>query len=681
MGGKSRSGEKAFQNDSVGELRDSDADGGGRGLFARVHLPAGSLVHKSHLLAACALEGHGSRLCAACFRAAAESLECSCAQCEQVFFCDERCAALIGPHKAVCAALCLWPKLRRFDNEQVSLLRLLLIVYGKRLGLPGGRETAKGCSKAKREEQSGSSIVSLQELHWHPEAWRGDERASWSKPLACFQELLTQAGASWVPSVEELQADLGRLDCNAFSMPDEKGMLIGHGIYPSAAVGLNHDCSPNCCVDGEGPGTVMRVFSLRDIEEGEELCISYVDVNEPGPIRRRDLQQQYHFECRCKRCLQEQLVGERRRDGPSGPERSGRRIARSARPRENGESVDSTNPAKRHCAGDGVEGGAGGKASDAIVLAPVQVFESSCRELVDRVCSRIDVSAGVVPRFPEKMGCCSMSVLSEWATGICSLGALVSDQLYFWEGYNAKPGEDVRTQFGRQIVDDFLEMAEAVSVESGRDEVKARIADVAGIQALQSFVLSLMDLYEPPLADSASSSVAGQVAASTAGRSSESRGFCLRLEINEGGAASAKFHDDWFTVRLEAALVGAGMVLAQSGSVDWDFWDQCRGLLILPDDLPIAEEEQHFREWNAKVCPPSGEVATEAMTLMVMKGGNLTHRPCIHRAPYDAYQHPRFVVCLEKMTGAEMEKQRDLMDFGGSDDSDEEEEKEDENAA
>lgn len=48
-------------------------------------------------------------------------------------------------------------------------------------------------------------------------------------------------------------------------------------------------------------------MSVRDtdIEEGEELTTSYVNIHWPGPLRRETLKSNYGFDCRCERCVEE----------------------------------------------------------------------------------------------------------------------------------------------------------------------------------------------------------------------------------------------------------------------------------------------------------------------------------------------------------------------------------------
>lgn len=53
--------------------------------------------------------------------------------------------------------------------------------------------------------------------------------------------------------------------------------------------------------------------AVKDIQRGEEVCISYVVLEElPGVRRRRArLQQQHGFVCNCSRCEEEELEMQR----------------------------------------------------------------------------------------------------------------------------------------------------------------------------------------------------------------------------------------------------------------------------------------------------------------------------------------------------------------------------------
>ncbi|BDA44739.1 probable N-lysine methyltransferase SMYD2 at C-terminar half [Coccomyxa sp. Obi] len=82
--------------------------------------------------------------------------------------------------------------------------------------------------------------------------------------------------------------------------------LIGRELYIRASL-LNHSCRPNCVVARST--ATAAVHALRDIEEGEELTISYIDLGLPPSARCDELRKNFFFECTCDRCTEERAEG------------------------------------------------------------------------------------------------------------------------------------------------------------------------------------------------------------------------------------------------------------------------------------------------------------------------------------------------------------------------------------
>lgn len=271
-------------------------------MVAKKNLEEDELVLQSNLLAACALEGHTANLCGACYKISATPLQFRCPRCKQVYFCNAACQNNVdGDHAMSCLALRKWKGGSKLDSQKVSLLRLLLQVY-------------VACFKfvpAGKKVNATTALAKLRCLHFHEEAWDASERKVWQKPFAFFLQAWRSAKVPWTPSIKDLRADIGRIECNVFSLyEDASGALVGHAVYPSVGIALNHSCAPNCYADDKGV-KVLKFFathngrgvaSARAVSAGEELCISYVDVKMPVGSRRRALKEQYHFECKCAKC-------------------------------------------------------------------------------------------------------------------------------------------------------------------------------------------------------------------------------------------------------------------------------------------------------------------------------------------------------------------------------------------
>ncbi|CAM9598800.1 unnamed protein product [Ascophyllum nodosum] len=95
---------------------------------------------------------------------------------------------------------------------------------------------------------------------------------------------------------------------------------FGVGLFPGGAM-FNHSCAPNCAWLTDLPSGKLRVIAVQDVAPGSQLCISYVDILQPGPTRRGLLREHFFFDCACQRCL-----------GPRSLRRSARRRLNSPPP-------------------------------------------------------------------------------------------------------------------------------------------------------------------------------------------------------------------------------------------------------------------------------------------------------------------------------------------------------------
>ena len=95
---------------------------------------------------------------------------------------------------------------------------------------------------------------------------------------------------------------IGQIRGNAASI-ERGGAKVGCAL--SAHMGYsNHDCTPNAeaNVDAEG---LVTLRALSDMKEGDEVCISYIDVNQHVEQRLAILESHYEFKCTCARCIVE----------------------------------------------------------------------------------------------------------------------------------------------------------------------------------------------------------------------------------------------------------------------------------------------------------------------------------------------------------------------------------------
>ncbi len=83
----------------------------------------------------------------------------------------------------------------------------------------------------------------------------------------------------------------------------EKSLInvLGLGLYQTLAF-LNHSCEPNCIAVFNG--STCQIRSIRNVQQ-EELCIAYTELMRPQSVRRKELNEQYYFDCACSRCVNE----------------------------------------------------------------------------------------------------------------------------------------------------------------------------------------------------------------------------------------------------------------------------------------------------------------------------------------------------------------------------------------
>lgn len=75
---------------------------------------------------------------------------------------------------------------------------------------------------------------------------------------------------------------------------------------------INHSCSPNSVVKFSGLNFKLSIVALNNIDENEEITISYLDPcmqTRSRHTRRQHLASHYLFWCECPRCVQEKLDG------------------------------------------------------------------------------------------------------------------------------------------------------------------------------------------------------------------------------------------------------------------------------------------------------------------------------------------------------------------------------------
>ncbi|XP_075604951.1 histone-lysine N-methyltransferase SMYD3 isoform X2 [Balearica regulorum gibbericeps] len=114
--------------------------------------------------------------------------------------------------------------------------------------------------------------------------------------------------ASRLPPAIDFFQIFAKVTCNCFTISNGEMQDVGVGLYPSMSL-LNHSCDPNCVIVFEGYQLLLR--SIREIQIGEELTISYIESLMPTSERQKQLMRQYCFECDCLLCQNQEKDAEK----------------------------------------------------------------------------------------------------------------------------------------------------------------------------------------------------------------------------------------------------------------------------------------------------------------------------------------------------------------------------------
>ncbi|XP_046376194.2 uncharacterized protein LOC124148945 [Haliotis rufescens] len=110
-----------------------------------------------------------------------------------------------------------------------------------------------------------------------------------------------------LPEGGDLVDVFGRMVINTFSICDGEMQPVGSGVYLSPSL-LDHSCLPNAVA--VFTGTTLSVRCVTDIpsDQPAQVLISYIDQLAPSGERRRQLDEQYYFTCRCRRCTEADML-------------------------------------------------------------------------------------------------------------------------------------------------------------------------------------------------------------------------------------------------------------------------------------------------------------------------------------------------------------------------------------
>lgn len=267
-----------------------DAGSKGRGLKTKQEFWSGDVIFAEPAYAAVVFDNLTYHVCHGCFKKQAKLQRCM--QCKFAHYCDRTCQkAAWTEHKSECSAIRNYGKA---PNESIRLAsRILWRMRRDGALVPEDR------------------LVSIEDLQDHLDDLNEDERKQLNLDVEVFQRY-------WQPKAQELSTEtmshiFGVINCNGFTICDQRGLqAVGVGLFTNLCL-VNHDCWPNCTVilnNGNRDAvksmfhTQMRIElrAVAPIKVGEELMVSYVDFLSLSAERRKSLKEQYYFDCSCEHC-------------------------------------------------------------------------------------------------------------------------------------------------------------------------------------------------------------------------------------------------------------------------------------------------------------------------------------------------------------------------------------------
>ncbi|KAM6985133.1 histone-lysine N-methyltransferase Smyd1-like [Aplochiton taeniatus] len=267
-----------------------DAGEKGRALRSTRELLAGDVVFSEASFAAVVFDSLSTQVCHSCFRRQANLHRC--AQCKFAHYCDRTCqTACWDEHKHECAAV---KKIGKAPKENIRLAARVLWRVQRHTGIVSDGQLTS--VDKLQEHVADLSADALKELQ--------DDVKSF---LAYWSYKRSQHSEEYISSI------FGIINCNGFTLSDQRGLqAVGVGLFPNLCM-VNHDCWPNCTVIlNHGSHSAVdpalhskrriELRALEKIEEGQELTVSYVDFLKLTADRQRVLKKQYHFDCTCQSC-------------------------------------------------------------------------------------------------------------------------------------------------------------------------------------------------------------------------------------------------------------------------------------------------------------------------------------------------------------------------------------------
>uniref|UniRef100_A0AAQ4NRV0 [histone H3]-lysine(4) N-trimethyltransferase n=1 Tax=Gasterosteus aculeatus aculeatus TaxID=481459 RepID=A0AAQ4NRV0_GASAC len=219
-------------------------------------------------------EERGSR-CEFCFTKKEKLARCG--KCKKASYCNAKCQkGDWAMHKLECSAMMAFKE--NWCPSEISRLVARIL-------------------RTQKERCVSEKILLIDDIQSHVEDVDNEKRERNEAEVAGLHRFFSKHLE--FPDHKDLLALISQVACNGFTIEDDELSHLGTALYPDVAL-INHSCLPSAIVTYDG--TAAQVRAVRNMEPGDEVLISYIDLMYPTDDRNNRLRESYYFTCDCRDC-------------------------------------------------------------------------------------------------------------------------------------------------------------------------------------------------------------------------------------------------------------------------------------------------------------------------------------------------------------------------------------------
>lgn len=129
------------------------------------------------------------------------------------------------------------------------------------------------------------------------------ENTEWMKAVkGAISDLIKHYPSDYKLDIDSIISLCCTINTNIYLMEDGE-QAVGIGLYTHMLL-MNHSCIPNTTFSVLPNSPMMYTRAMREIKEGEEVTLSYIDLYQPRSQRIDMLQRTKYFTCQCERCTE-----------------------------------------------------------------------------------------------------------------------------------------------------------------------------------------------------------------------------------------------------------------------------------------------------------------------------------------------------------------------------------------